>query len=322
MIEMFRVAILDDYQQVARSLADWNSLAPRAQCEFFHDNLVDLPRLAGRLQSFQAVVLMRERTPFPRALVEQLPNLRLLVTAGMRNASIDVSAASERGVLVTGTETLATPTAELTWGLILALSRNLVHEANGMHSGQWQTTVGHVVAGKTLGVLGLGKLGSRVAALGKAFGMQVLAWSQNLTPEKASEAGAVYTSKEKLLENSDIVTIHLVLSDRTRNLIGASELARMKPSAFLVNTSRGPIVSQAALLEALRTRRIAGAAVDVYDQEPLPADHPLRKVDNLLATPHLGYVTEENYRMIYGCAVENIRAFLDGKPMRAVNKLG
>ena len=319
---MFRVAILDDYQQVARSLADWNSLAPRAQCEFFHDNLVDLPRLAGRLQSFQAVVLMRERTPFPRALVEQLPNLRLLVTAGMRNASIDVSAASERGVLVTGTETLATPTAELTWGLILALSRNLVHEANGMHSGQWQTTVGHVVAGKTLGVLGLGKLGSRVAALGKAFGMQVLAWSQNLTPEKASEAGAVYTSKEKLLETSDIVTIHLVLSDRTRNLIGASELARMKPSAFLVNTSRGPIVNQAALLEALRTRRIAGAAVDVYDQEPLPADHPLRKVDNLLATPHLGYVTEENYRMIYGCAVENIRAFLDGEPVRAVNKLG
>jgi phosphoglycerate dehydrogenase-like enzyme len=178
------------------------------------------------------------------------------------------------------------------------------------------------VAGKTLGVLGLGKLGSRVAAVGKAFGMQVLAWSQNLTPEKASEAGAVYTSKEKLLEDSDIVTIHLVLSDRTRDLIDASELARMKPSAFLVNTSRGPIVNQAALLEALRTRRIAGAAVDVYDQEPLPADHPLRKVDNLLATPHLGYVTEENYRAIYGCAVENIRAFLDGKPVRAINKLG
>ena len=197
---MFRVAILDDYQHVAHCLADWTSLAPRAQVEFFHDNLVDLPQLASRLQSFQAVVLMRERTPFPRALVEQLPNLRLLVTAGMRNASIDVDAASERGVLVTGTETLPTPTAELTWGLILALSRNLVHEANGMRTGRWQTTVGHGVAGKTLGVLGLGKLGSRVAALGKAFGMQVLAWSQNLTPEKASEAGAVYASKEKLLE--------------------------------------------------------------------------------------------------------------------------
>jgi phosphoglycerate dehydrogenase-like enzyme len=265
---------------------------------------------------------MRERTPFPRALLERLPDLCLLVTAGMRNASIDIAAASERGVLVTGTETLATPTAELTWGLILALSRNLVHEANGMRSGLWQTTVGHVVAGKTLGVLGLGKLGSRVAALGKAFGMQVLAWSQNLTPEKASEAGAVYASKEKLLENSDIVTIHLVLSERTRNLIGASELARMKSSAFLINTSRGPIVSQAALLEALGTRRIAGAAVDVYDQEPLPADHPLRKLENLLLTPHLGYVTEENYRLIYGCAVENIRAFLDGKPLRAINKLG
>jgi phosphoglycerate dehydrogenase-like enzyme len=322
MIEMFRVAVLDDYQHVAHCLADWNSLAPRAQVEFFHDNLVDLPRLASRLQSFQAVVLMRERTPFPRALVEQLPNLRLLVTAGMRNASIDVDAAGERGVLVTGTETLATPTAEFTWGLILALSRNLVHEANGMRSGQWQTTVGHGVAGKTLGVLGLGKLGSRVAAVGKAFGMRVLAWSQNLTPEKASEAGAVYASREDLLESSDIVTIHLVLSERTRNLIGASELARMKPSAFLVNTSRGPIVNQAALLEALSTRRIAGAAIDVYDQEPLPADHPLRKPENLLLTPHLGYVTEENYRTIYGCAVENIRAFLDGKPMRAINKMG
>jgi phosphoglycerate dehydrogenase-like enzyme len=319
---MFKVAILDDYQQVARSLADWDSLAPRAQAEFFHDNLIDLPRLADRLQSFQAVVLMRERTPFPRALLERLPNLRLLVTAGMRNASVDTAAATERGVLVTGTETLATPTAELAWGLILAFSRNLVREANGMRSGQWQTTVGHSVAGKTLGVLGLGKLGSQMAALGKAFGMQVLAWSQNLTPAKASVAGAVYASKEKLLENSDIVTIHLVLSERTRDLIGASELARMKPSAFLVNTSRGPIVNQAALLEALVKRRIAGAAIDVYDQEPLPADHPLRKLENLLLTPHLGYVSEENYRLIYGGAVEDIRAFLDGKPVRAINKLG
>jgi phosphoglycerate dehydrogenase-like enzyme len=317
---MFKVAVLDDYQQVARSLAEWDSLG--AQVEFFHDNLVDLPRLSGRLQTFQAVVAMRERTPFPRALFERLPNLRLLVTAGMRNASIDLAAATERGVLVTGTETLATPTMELTWGLILALSRNLVHEANGMRSGRWQTTVGHVVAGKTLGVLGLGKLGSRVAAVGKAFGMQVLAWSQNLTPERASEAGAVYASKQKLLETSDIITIHLVLSERTRNLIDAPELARMKPSALLINTSRGPIVNQAALVEALGKRRIAGAAVDVYDEELLPADHPLRKVENLLLTPHLGYVTEENYRMIYGCAVENIRAFRDGKPVRAINKLG
>jgi phosphoglycerate dehydrogenase-like enzyme len=319
---MFRVAILDDYQRVARSLADWDSLRPRAQVEFFHDNLVDLPRLADRLQSFEAVVAMRERTPFPRALFERLPNLRLLVTAGMRNASIDLAAATGRGVLVTGTETLATPTAELTWALILALSRNLVHEANGMRSGLWQTTVGHVIAGKTLGVLGLGKLGSRVAALGKAFGMQVLAWSQNLTAEKASEAGAVYATKEELLETSDIITIHLVLSERTRNLIGAPELARMKPTALLINTSRGPIVNETALLEALAKRRIAGAAIDVYDQEPLPADHPLRKAGNLLLTPHLGYVVEENYRMVYGCAVEDIRAFLDGKPVRAINQLG
>ncbi len=318
---MFKVAILDDYQRVARSLADWDSLRPRAQVEFFHDNLVDLPRLADRLQSFAAVVAMRERTPFPRALFERLPNLRLLVTAGMRNASIDLAAATERGVLVTGTETLATPAAELAWALILALSRNLVHEANGMRSGQWQTTVGHGIGGKTLGVLGLGKLGSRVAAIGKAFGMQVLAWSQNLTPEKASEAGAVYATKEKLLETSDIITIHLVLSERTRNLIDSAELAHMKPTALLVNTSRGPIVNETALLEALAKRRIAGAAIDVYDQEPLAADHPLRKAGNLLLTPHLGYVTEENYRMIYGCAVEDIRAFLDGKPVRAINKL-
>jgi len=318
---MFKVAILDDYQRVARSLADWSSLTPRVQTEFFHDNLVDLAPLADRLHSFQAVLAMRERTPFPRALIERLPNLRLLVTAGRRNASIDLAAASERGVLVTGTETLPTPTMELTWGLILALSRNLVREANGMRSGQWQTTVGHVVAGKTLGVLGLGKLGSRVAAVGKVFGMQVLAWSQNLTPERAAEVGAVYAGKDRLLETSDIVTIHLVLSERTRNLIGAAELARMKPGAFLINTSRGPIVNQAALVEALSSRRIAGAAVDVYDQEPLPADHPLRTVENLLLTPHLGYVTEENYRLVYGCAVENIRAFLDGKPLRAINQL-
>jgi phosphoglycerate dehydrogenase-like enzyme len=318
---MFKVAVLDDYQQVAPALADWNSLAPRAQVECFHDNLVDLPQLADRLQSFQAVVLMRERTPFPRALIERLPNLRLLVTAAMRNASVDLAAATEHGVLLTGTDTVPTCTMELTWGLILAISRNLVYEADGMRAGKWQTTVGHVVAGKTLGILGLGKLGSRVAAVAKAFGMQVLAWSQNLTPEKASAAGAVYASKEKLLENSDIVTIHVVLSDRTRNLLGASDLARMKPSAYLINTSRGPIVNQAALVEALGARRIAGAAVDVYDQEPLPAGHPLRKVENLLLTPHLGYVTEENYRMIYGCAVENIRAFLDGKPIRAINKL-
>ena len=318
---MFKVAILDDYQRVARSLADWSSLTPRVQTEFFHDNLVDLAPLADRLHSFQAVLAMRERTPFPRALIERLPNLRLLVTAGRRNASIDLAAASERGVLVTGTETLPTPTMELTWGLILALSRNLVREANGMRSGQWQTTVGHVVAGKTLGVLGLGKLGSRVVAVGKAFGMPVLAWSQNLTPERAAEVGAVYAGKDRLLETSDIVTIHLVLSERTRNLIGAAELARMKPGAFLINTSRGPIVNQAALVEALSSRRIAGAAVDVYDQEPLPADHPLRTVENLLLTPHLGYVTEENYRLVYGCAVENIRAFLDGKPLRAINQL-
>ncbi len=319
---MFKVAILDDYQQVALGAADWTILQPEAEIQAFTDNLVDIPRLVERLHTFDAVVLMRERTPFPRALFERLPNLRLLVTAGMRNASIDIAAATERGVLVAGTETLSYPTAELTWGLIIALMRHLPYEAQAMRAGKWQTTLGRTLGKKTLGVLGLGKLGSRVAAVGKAFGMDVLAWSQNLTPERAAEAGATLVGKEALFEQSDIVTIHLVLSDRTRGLVGAAELRRMKPTACLINTSRGPIVDEAALLDALRVRRIAGAGIDVYNAEPLPADHPIRRLDNVVLTPHLGYVTEENYRLIYGHAVEDIRAFLDGKPVRAINKVG
>jgi len=319
---MFRVAILDDYQQVAISLADWKSLEPGVEVQAFSDNLVDVDRLAGRLHAFDAVVLMRERTPFPRALFERLPNLRLLLTSGMRNAAIDMNAATERRVLVTGTDMLAHPTAELTWGLIIGLLRQIPFEAEAMRRGHWQTTLGRGLHGKTLGVLGLGRLGAQVAAVGKAFGMKVLAWSQNLTAERATQAGAALVGKEQLFADSDIITIHLVLSDRTRGLVGKAELSRMKKTAYLVNTSRGPIVEEAALLEALRSNRIAGAALDVYDREPLPAAHPLRTLDNVLLTPHLGYVLEENYRIVFPQTVENIRAFLDGKPMRAINKLG
>ena len=319
---MFRVAVLDDYQQIALEMADWKSLEPEGEVRAFADNLVDVPRLAERLHTFEAVVLMRERTPFPRALLERLPNLRLIITAGMRNAAIDVAAATDKGVLVAGTEMLAYPTAELTWGLIIGLLRHIPFEAGEMRKSAWQTTLGRGLHGKTLGVLGLGRLGAQVAAVGKAFGMDVIAWSQNLTAERATAAGTRLVSKEALFAEADLVTIHLVLSERTRGLVSAAELGRMKPTAYLVNTSRGPIVDAKALLESLRARRIAGAALDVFDREPLPADDPLRRLDNVVLTPHLGYVLEENYRLLYPQAVEAIRAFMAGKPVpRAINKL-
>jgi len=318
---MFRVGILDDYQQISLQMANWESLGSGVEVHAFFDNLIDIPRLAERLQDFDAVVLMRERTPFPRALFQCLPNLRLVVTTGRRNASIDINAATERGIVVTGTDIVSDPTAELTWGLIIALLRQLPYEEQAMRNGKWQSTIGRTLRDRTLGVLGLGKLGSQVAKVGNAFGMEVLAWSQNLTRERAVECGAVYASKDFLLENSDIVSIHLVLSDRTRSFIGGDEFARMKSTACLVNTSRGPIVNEAALLHALQSRCIAGAALDVYDTEPLPADHPLRRLNNVVLSPHLGYVTEENYRLVYGQAVENIRAFLDGNPIRMMNKV-
>jgi phosphoglycerate dehydrogenase-like enzyme len=318
---MIRVAILDDYQGVALRLADWQSLHPEAQMQAFSDHLDDRDALARRLHAFECVVLMRERTPFPRALFEKLPNLRLLVTAGMRNASIDLAAATERQVQVCGTEMLGYPTAELTWGLILALLRHIPGEERALREGRWQTTLGIVVRGKTLGVLGLGKLGTQVAAIGKAFGMNLIAWSQNLTAERAAAAGARLVGKEELFAAADVLTIHVVLSDRTRGLVGAADLARMKKTAYLVNTSRGPIVDEAALIAVLREHRIAGAALDVFEPEPLPAGHALTALDNLLLTPHLGYVKEENYRLLYAHAVEDIRAFLDGKVLRPLNQL-
>ncbi|MGO8914956.1 MAG: D-2-hydroxyacid dehydrogenase family protein [Stellaceae bacterium] len=318
---MMRVAILDDYQGVALKLADWQSLHPQAQMQAFIDHLDGLDALAQRLHTFEGIVAMRERTPFPRALFDRLPNLRLLVTAGMRNASIDLAAATEHKVQVCGTDMLPYPTAELAWGLILALCRHIPREDRAVREGRWQTTLGIGLKGKTLGLLGLGRLGSQVARVGKAFGMETIAWSQNLTAERAADGGAALVSKEELFARADVVSIHLVLSPRSRGLVGEAELARMKPTAFLVNTSRGPIVDEAALLAALRAGRIAGAGLDVFEPEPLPRDHPVLQLDNVVLTPHLGYVTEEGYRLAYGHAVEDIRGFLEGKVVRAINQV-
>lgn len=314
---MTRVAVLDDYQDVARSLADWGSLP--AEVVVYRDHLADEGAVATRLKDFDVAVAMRERTPFTRKLFERLPRLRLLVTTGMRNASIDLRAAADRAVVVSGTAGLPSPTAELTWALILALARHVPREDRATRDGRWQETLGVTLAGKTLGVLGLGQLGSRVARVAKAFEMDVLAWSQNLTAERAAAVGATLAgSRDEVLARADVVTIHLVLSERTRGLVGARELALMRPTAFLVNTSRGPIVDERALVEALRAGAIAGAGLDVYDEEPLPPDHPLRRLPNTVITPHLGYVTEETYRVFYSQAVDDIRAYLAGAPVRVL----
>jgi phosphoglycerate dehydrogenase-like enzyme len=319
---MFRVAILDDYQETALRLADWASLHPQVEITALNVHIADREALAKRLHDCDAIVAMRERTPFPAALLERLPNLKLLVTAGMRNAAIDIDAAAARGIIVCGTDMLPYPTAELTWGLILAFARNIAHEDRAMRDGKWQTTIGTGLKGKTLGLLGLGRLGAQVAAIGKAFGMTSIAWSQNLTAEHAASVGVRRVDKATLFAESDVISIHLVLGERTRGLVKAEDLARMKKTAFLVNTSRGPIVEEAALIAALEEGRIAGAAIDVYDNEPLPADHPLRRLDNTVLTPHLGYVTAENYRLVYGQAVEAIAAYLAGTPIRVLTKPG
>ncbi|HUI17789.1 MAG TPA: D-2-hydroxyacid dehydrogenase family protein, partial [Alphaproteobacteria bacterium] len=270
-----RAAILDDYQAVALAAADWASLKPAVEVTAFHDTLADSAQVAARLADFEIVVAMRERTPFPQALLARLPKLKLLITTGKRNAAIDVKAAAAQGVVVSGTDMLPYPTAELAWGLILSLARNIPREERGMRAGGWQTTLGVGLRGKTLGVLGLGNLGSQVARIGKAFGMEAIAWSQNLTAERAASVGAALVTKEELFRRADVVSIHLVLSERTRAVVGAAELALMKPTAYLVNTSRGPIVDAKALVAALEGRRLAGAGLDVYDSEPLPRDHAL-----------------------------------------------
>jgi phosphoglycerate dehydrogenase-like enzyme len=315
---MTRVAILDDYQNVAMGLADWKSLPAGTEVVAFRDHLHAPDAVAKRLADFDVVVAMRERTAFPRVLLEKLPKLRLLVTTGMRNASIDVAAAGERGITVCGTSGLPYPTAELTWGLILDLFRRITVEDQATRQGRWQTTLGLGLNGKTLGVIGLGSLGSRVAKFGLAFEMQVLAWSQNLTAARAAEVGVTLVGKDELLARSDVVTIHLVLSDRTRGLIGARELGLMKRTAYLVNTSRGPIVDEAALIRALREDAIAGAGLDVFEPEPLATDHPFLKLPNTVITPHLGYVTEETYRVFFAHALEDVQAFLRGQPVRVL----
>jgi len=314
-----RCAVLDDYQQVALGSADWNTLAESVDVRVLHRHARE-DELVPLISDCEIVVVMRERTPFTRSLIARLPNLKLIVTTGMRNAAIDLDAAREQGVTVCGTASRAEPPAELTWALILALARHVAQEAAAVRTnGPWQSTIGVDLNGRTLGVLGLGNIGSRVARVGIAFGMRVLAWSENLTVDRARAAGAeLAPSKQDLLGQSDFVSIHLVLSGRTRGLLGQADLRRMKPTAYLVNTSRAPIVDRGALVQALKEGWIAGAGVDVFEEEPPPADDPLRSLPNVLATPHLGYVSQENYRTYYGQAVEDIAAFLNGAPIRVL----
>lgn len=308
---MIRVAVLDDYQNVALKMADWSVLNGRCEVTVFHDHLADKEAVAKRLETFEIVSVMRERTPITRTLMERLPRLRLICSTGKRNASIDEQAATDRGIKVVHTGYSSNPTIEMTWALILGLVRGIVTEANSVREGGWQRGLAGDLHGRTLGVVGLGNIGGAVARIAQAFGMKVIAWSQNLTPEKAQAAGAELVSKDELFSRADIVTIHLMLSDRTRGLVDAATLVRMKASSLLVNCSRGPIVEEGALIDALRDGRIAGAAVDVYGAEPLPADHPFRQLPNVLATPHVGYVSEDTYRTFYGDTVRNIAEWLD-----------
>lgn len=310
-----RIAIIDDYQNVALDVVDWGPITRDCEITVFNDHLAEEDQIAARLEDFDVVVVMRERTPFPRSLFDKLPNLKLLVTSGMRNLSLDVAAAQDNGVTVCGTPSSGTSTAELTWGLLLGLARRIPQEDSATRAGDWQTTLGDGLEGKTLGIMGLGRIGSQIADIGNAFRMNVVAWSQNLTAERATECGATLVSQEDLLSGSDFITLHLILSDRTRGLIGAEELALMKPTAYLINTSRGPLIDEAALIEALKTGKIAGAGLDVYDVEPLPKDHPLRTLANTVITPHLGYVSRDLYQIFFGVAVKDIRAWLDEKPI-------
>jgi phosphoglycerate dehydrogenase-like enzyme len=317
---MIRAAILDDYQNVAKSMANWSPIAKDVEISVFNEPFADQQAAIKALQGFQVVVGMRERTPFPRAVIEALPELKLLITTGAKNNSFDIKAAAERGVTVCGTGAVGSPTVGIAFGLMLELTRRIGFENARLKKGEhWQVTIGRDLEGMTLGIVGLGKLGQRVAAVGKAFGMKPIAWSQNLTAEKAAEGGAAYASREELFANSDIVTVHYQLGPRSRGLITGEDIGRMKPSAYLINTARAPIVDQAALLKALQEKKIAGAGLDVFEVEPLPLDHPYRKLDNVVLTPHLGYVSEQNYKKYFPDIVEDIRAWLDGKPVRVIS---
>src|SRR5580693_4040651 len=310
-MKRYQIAVLDDYQHVALESADWSVLRDRADIAVCQDHLADSEAVIERLLPFDVLCVMRERTPLPRNVIERLPNLKLIASTGSVNASIDVAAAGERGIAVVYTGYRSDPTIEFTWALILACARHILTESNSVRSGGWQQTVGTDLRGKALGVLGLGWIGSQVARVGSAFGMDLIAWSQNLTPETAKAAGAILVSKDQLFERADILTIHLVLSNRTRGVVGAAELLRMKPTAWLVNASRGPIVDEQALINVLKNKQIAGAAIDVFDVEPLPPSHPFRTLDNVLATPHIGYVSQGLYQTFYEDTVSNIRKWLD-----------
>jgi phosphoglycerate dehydrogenase-like enzyme len=316
--DMKKLAIIDDFEHAALAEADWSSLQRDVAITVFHDHVADEEAVADRLRDFDAILIMRERTPFPRSLLERLPKLELLITSGMRNLAIDLGAAAERGIAVTGTPILPYPAAEHTWALILALAKRIALDDEAVRDGGWGSAVNVGLRDKTLGIVGLGRLGAQVASVGKAFGMRVIAWSENLTPERCAEVGVEHVTRDELFAASDFVTVHLQLSDRTRGLIGSRELELMKPTAYLVNTSRGPIVVESDLVAALQDGRIAGAGLDVFETEPLPAGHPLRRLANTVLTPHQGYVTAENYRLFYSTAVENMRAWLDGRIVNAL----
>ena len=311
-----RLAILDDYEEAALKLADWESLGSAIEMDVYRDHLGEIDALADRLLPYDILVIMRERTPFARDLIARLPNLKLLVTTGAKNQAVDVAACKERGIVVSGTQSSKKPPAELTWGLILSLLRRIPQMDRSTRNGRWGDGIGTELDGKVLGLLGLGHVGALVAKVGAAFNMKVVAWSQNLTDERASAAGAVRVEKEELFKIADIISIHLVLSARTKGLVGAPEFKLMKPSACIINTSRGPIIHEPALIDALRTGRIAGAGLDVFETEPLPPDHPFLSLSNTVVTPHVGYVTTENFGTFFTQAVEDVAAWLEGRPIR------
>ncbi len=315
-----RCAILDDYQNVALKLADWTALKDKIDITVFNAPFASIADATAKLKDFEIICAMRERTPFSEDVIALLPNLKLLVTSGMRNAAIDIPAAAKRNIVVTGTGGVGNPTAALTIGLMLELTRKIGFENARMKAGQpWQSTIGEDLDGKTFGVVGLGKLGQKVAEIAKAIGMNVLAWSTNLTPEACAAVGVTYATKEQLFSQADVISVHVVLSARSRGLIGREDLRRMKPTSYLINTARAPIVDEDALIEVLREKKIAGAGLDVFPVEPLPLDHPLRTLDNAVITPHLGYVTEETYRRFYVETVEDVAAWLAGKPVRVLS---
>lgn len=311
-----QIAVLDDWQDVARDVVDWTALDAIGQVSFLHDFPADNATLAQRLQAFQVICVMRERTRFDEDLLRRLPNLKLLVTGGMRNAALDLKAAAALGIQVCGSDSCKHAAPELTWALIMAATRNLLAEANALRAGHWQQGLGGDLHGKTLGILGLGSIGQKVAGFGQAFGMRVIAWSENLTPERAAAVGVTHVSKQQLFEQADVLSVHLVLSERSRGLVDAEALGWMKPHALLVNTARGPIVDEAALIKALQKQQLGGAALDVFEQEPLPAHHPFRTLDTVLATPHVGYVSRQNYQLFFSQMIEDIQAWSTGAPIR------